>query len=346
MFTLSAPILNRRTCRFPGSFIFLHAHITSGFRNGGGTIRILIIIPTWDRDELLDRLESALLRQMRYGVDAVIIGRFGERRSKKFSASGGALEYVRSGLSLVDSLELGLGMAADGQYDWAVIFDDDVIPDEGYIYNFIRYHEDGLFEGACCVGGSAPDPRFHFRTGPRPVPSVHWDGTVSGDYRKFSAPRRTEVGHLQGCNWAINIGLMKAHGIHFDAGLSRVAFRLETDFQVRLARNGYKIYWFPGLGITHLNYTKGSFADFERDNYWRGHDHALYAIKNFGLLPGLCGILLTGCHPKPAWLGVPASLLGRSDYLSFYAGFVDYALGMVRPPAHQAGPPGAGPNKI
>ncbi len=275
-------------------------------------------------------------KQIREGVDALIIGRFGGHR-RDIHAGGGRLRYLPSGLSLIRSLELGLSIAMDEGYDWAIIFDDDVIPAERYIDEFVRYSGEGLFEGACCVGGSAPDPRHDFKQSDRPVPTVHWDGTISGDYRKFSAGARVRVGHLQGCNWAIRLELAKKHGIHFDEGLSRVAFRLETDFQLRLAREGYAIYWFPGLGVKHLNYTKGSFADFERDNYWRGHDHALFAIKNFGLARGLCGVLLSGRHPRPAWIGIPATILGRGDHISFYAGFLDFALGKRR--ALEGGPP-------
>ncbi len=326
------------------SFIFLHAHILPG-----GNIRILIIIPTWDRDELLDALQSSLRRQLRQGVDAVIIGKFGARSS--FSSGGGKATYIRSEGSLVETMNQGLDLAIEGGYDWAIVLDDDAIPNGRYIRNFTSYAAAGLFDGLCCVGGSAFDPAKRLRRADHPIPRIHWDCTFSGDYLRFASSSPVAVGHLQGCNFAFRVGTARALGVRFDTSFSRVGFRYESDFQVRLSRGGQKICWFPGLEVEHLNYTKGSFTSFEKNEYLRGYDHAHFSVKNFGIFRSMFGILLSGRHPKPLWLGLPLSLLRGQGYLSFYAGYLDYVRGLrlerSQSPAGAPARPAAGAgNKI
>ena len=262
--------------------------------------RILVVIPTKDRECLAWNL-MALKAQKAQNFDVLVIGSSKVEIPKDY-------RYIKTDKNFVESLNLGLETALKESYEWVVFFDDDSIPVNYYFDYF-----DHASKGETCVGGSCSFLAKHSG-----IPKIHFDGSVSGSLESFYGMNPAYVGHLQGCNWAVK--LSEVGDIRFDEHLSRVGFRSETDFQVRLKKKGVKLLWHPALTVNHLNWKGGSF-DTIKNNYWRGYDHCHYVLKNFGFWPAIIGILLTNrTSPRPLWQGIPAALLGKYD-LDWYRGF-------------------------
>jgi len=273
-------------------------------------MKVLIVIPTWKRAKILDKIDLALLKQE---VDVLWIG---DAEDYVFRTG----KYINVDKNFVESLNVGLRYAIRNNYDWVIFFDDDVIPNENYMQNFIERVEHSDF---VCVGGA-----LNSSGNETEKPCIHFDGSTSGKQWMFYPKDMTEVGCLMGCNWAVRLDVVRKLGIQFDEGLSRVGYRSETDFQMFLKKAGYRIYLDPKLWVIHLEEKTGSFSAYEDNNYWRGHDHARFSIKHFGLLRSFIGILFTNrSSPRPIWQGVPAALIGKYD-LNWYRGYLDYLVSL------------------
>lgn len=282
-------------------------------------MKYIVIIPTWKRGEILHYLEKRLIEDK---IPSIWVGDSGNYNIK----SG---IYIKTNKSFVESLNIGLKKAIELGYDWAIFLDDDAIPNKSYFKSFEELHT-----GKVCIGGSALtkfklsregnvyDIKIEHKDYERP--KVNFDGSVTGKHWRYYPDKLTEVDHLMGCNWAINLEIIKKHNIEFDEKLSRLGFRSETDFQTRLKKLGYKIYFHKDLHVFHMEYKLGSFSEYEKNNYWRGYDHARFAIKNFGKLKSLIGILFTNLSsPRPIWQ-LPILILKDKDYIYWYTGFFTY----------------------
>lgn len=269
-------------------------------------MRVLVVVPTWKRKEALERITKALKRQSEQNFDALFIG-----DAQDFDLVG--FMYLQTDANCIKSLNMGIEFALENGYDWIVFFDDDSVPHTEYFKAFKH-----AVYGEVCVGGPCSLNREECGK----LPKVNFDGSLSGDFRRFYRNDPTYVDHVQGCNWAVKTKVIRKHNLRFDEELSRVSFRSETDFQQSLKKYGYKILFHPALGVNHLNMDEGSFQKYDRDDFWRGFDHAHFSIKHFGAINSLIGILFTGSHPKPIWIGLLLSLFRiRKGYHHWYTGY-------------------------
>jgi GT2 family glycosyltransferase len=210
--------------------------------------RIVVGIPTVGRASILRETLLELTRQTRRADRVIVCGTSASDLEGAMDAYPGvAVMLSQPGASRQRNVVL----AAAGEADIVMFFDDDFLPDPGYL-EAIERHMGGdtrivvatglvLADGIGGPGLSAADGRSAL-TGAKPCPRQ--DDGVEAAFSGY------------GCNMAVRLAPMRAHDLRFDERLPLYSWQEDVDLSRRLAAFGDVVRIKSARGV-HLGVKRG-----------------------------------------------------------------------------------------
>ncbi len=256
----------------------------SGDQHESFTPRWSIIVPTYLREEVLCHTIAYLLDLSYPNYEVLIVDQTPEHEKRTAGFIRDCQDrhpdrfrwHHVAKANLPHARNVGAQLAR-GSY--LLYCDDDIIPPE----NLIELHMENLQRpGIGAATGGVHVERKEQPPKPRPC-TISPDGRIR-DYWNFEVPKGT-TDSLRGGNMSMGRQLAIEVGL-FDENYIGRANGEETDFSLRILRNGYQIAYDPAAAIVHLGHpTGGSRASKGHDEgqyYFESHhNNAYFFAKNF-----------------------------------------------------------------
>ena len=243
-----------------------------------------VIVPTYKREKVLCETIQYLLKLSYPHYELLVIDqtRDHETSTEQFMRASLARHPDRfrwhfvAKANLPHARNVGAKLAK-GSY--LLYCDDDIIPPE----NLIELHMENLQRPGigAATGGVHVEQK---ERPPKPQPcTISKDGRIR-DYWNFEVLKGT-TDSLRGGNMSMSRQLAIAVGLFDESYIGR-ANGEETDFSLRILREGYRIAYDPAAAIVHLGHpTGGSRAskdDYEEQYFFESHhNNAYFFAKNF-----------------------------------------------------------------
>jgi GT2 family glycosyltransferase len=210
------------------------------------TPRISVLVPTYQREDLLCRALADILAQRHPAFETIVL----DQTPRHTPETEAFLERVGPRIRRVPLARPGLMAAlneglrrARGAIVW--LTDDDVRIEDATL---LERHEAVHAEGSVgAVAGYEHDPRHPEggRYDPRSADPV-WGWYYTG----WNHDTRAEVVTAPGCNVSVKRAVLEQIG-GFDARFTGNAVRWENDMCLRIRRAGYRVVFEPGARVIH-----------------------------------------------------------------------------------------------
>jgi len=212
-------------------------------------IKISIIIPTYNREEILPRTVELILKENFPGCELILIHQK-PHLSAKFQEFLKRMEnriryFSVDWASVTKACNFGVKKARG---EIILMLDDDIIPHPNLISAHLKNYEDpktGAVAGKILV--------------PHPVKFPEHVGRIGGlgpGHESFLASQRQYVETGRGANMSFRRAAFHEVG-GFDNNFIGNAHRFESDFCFRLRRSGYLIVYDPEAVVQHLEFKSG-----------------------------------------------------------------------------------------
>lgn len=242
---------------------------------GEGGVRASVVIPTYNRGELLITTVGYFLEQLSENDELVVVDQSDAPSSALIEtrAAKGQFFYLHiEERGLPNARNVGVEHASGR----VVIFcDDDTIPEKNFISAHVKAYEDpsvGAVAGRVILEGIpvTGDPRF---------------GTIRrADYKitsKFNSMARKFADHFQGCNFSVSRQVLR-QGVRSDKRFGGTAHLEECDLALQITDKKNRILFEPEAALVHLVQAGGGcrMPDMGRWLYWYGHNFMLLHLKH------------------------------------------------------------------
>jgi len=238
--------------------------------------RASIIIPSYNRSELLPNTVKFLLQQITDRDEIIIVDQtdIPSTAVRKLSSSDKRIIYLHiTEKGLPNARNVG---ARTAKGEIIIFCDDDVIPEKGFVEAHVKAYKDtnvGAVAGRVILQGkeSSLEPTKF--------------GTIRAiDYKitgNFQSLKRRFVEHGHGCNISIRKRLVE-QGVYSDIRFGGTAHLEETDLLLQIRDKGHKILYEPDAALIHLIEKQGGCRapDMEKWLYWYGHNYMLLFLKH------------------------------------------------------------------
>jgi len=237
--------------------------------------RVSIIIPTYNREEILPQTVGKILQDRSADFELILIHQK-PRPSPEFhqflNRMEGRIHYFAvSWASVPRACNLGVGRARG---EIVLMLDDDIIPHPNLIFTHLRNYDDprvGAVAGKILV--------------PHPVEFPQHVGRIGGlgpKHEAFLSSKRGYVETARGVNMSFRRSLFERVG-GFDINYIKNAHRFESDFCFRIRKLGYLIVYDPGAVVQHLEYKSGGIRSWRKEptlspSFFR--NEMLFYLKN------------------------------------------------------------------
>jgi GT2 family glycosyltransferase len=239
---------------------------------------VSIILPTYNREEILCQTISQLLDQTYTSYELIVVDQTAEHKmeTKQFLTNhAGKLRYFQLiKPSLPQAKNYGVQQAKG---EVVVFIDDDVIIEPHWLHAHVKNFQDARIGG---ISGRVLEEGV-------PVVNTTDVGRVTRWGRVINnrtATVRTEIEWASGGNSSFRRELIEEAG-GFDESFHGNAIFEDTDFSFRLRQLGYIIYFDPEAAIIHLAIPQGGCETRKKDRcnyyYWYMHNKTLFFMKNF-----------------------------------------------------------------
>jgi GT2 family glycosyltransferase len=216
---------------------------------------ITIAIPTYNRGAILvETIERLLMLAPR--ADAILIADqtkehpAGVEERLRAWHDARAIRWMRlEEPSIPKAMNDALAAA---ETELVLFFDDDLIPEGGIVGAHVRAHAD---EGIWAVAGQVLQP------GEEPIWSAEARPPHSTLDFKFNSSEGAFITNVMAGNLSVKRERALAIG-GFDENFVGAAYRFETDFAMRIAQAGGKIWFEPRASIRHLQLSTGGLRSY------------------------------------------------------------------------------------
>ncbi|GHV93962.1 hypothetical protein AGMMS50293_02820 [Spirochaetia bacterium] len=262
-------------------------------------MRISIIVPTYNRNEMLRRTLANIIAFEHQYHELIVVDQTKEHdpaTSRFLDAliTDGKIKYVFVDFpNLPNARNVGIKKASG---DIVLFLDDDVEIGE----TFIPAHSSGFLEpDVGCVTGKVTIHNTNKRGNKvlgngvslkRFLKSVLFFFLRSrssyvgrlGILSDFSGNKKLPADSCIGCNMSFRKEVFTACG-PFDLNYSGSAVREDTDMSVRVRRGGYNIIYIPEAGLVHYMDNSGGTRTAKTETYWRTifKNQCYFYLKNF-----------------------------------------------------------------
>ena len=218
---------------------------------------ISVIIPTFQREQILLDTLSGLIKQIEPGDEILVMDQTLAHESwteKRLAAwdTGGSIRWIRlKERSIVKSMNYG---AIQAKTDLLLFLDDDIVPDSGLLKAHKEaYRGSGANDEAWAVVGRITQP---WQSGETASPSARNDVMRKGKGFDFNSTDRQYIIEAM----AGNLSVLKPKFFDiggFDGNFRGIAYRFEKEFAERIIEHGGNILFEPSAGIQHLQSARG-----------------------------------------------------------------------------------------
>ncbi len=231
-----------------------------------GAVAISVVIPSYQREEVLVGTLHSVLSQCRPGDEVIVVDQTPRHEPVTEAALSeldrrGAIRWVRkSKPSICEAMNLGAALAGG---ELVVFLDDDARPIEGFLEVYRReFGSSGAPLAAC---GQILQP---WDDGPSDDP-----GDVEGAFN-FAYRDRTEIVGVMAGNFAVRRDVFLEVG-GMDESFRGGAYRCDSEVGYRLlSRTGKKTRFLPEAGVRHLQADGGTRAHGHKDT-WKAIESAI-----------------------------------------------------------------------
>ncbi len=291
-------------------------------------MNISIVIPTYQREQVLIQTLEALLPQLVSGDELIVIDqtlvhlRVTEQALQHMHDSGEIIWIRQLPPSIPCAMNRGLTQATR---EIVLFLDDDIEPSPSLIASHRRAHQELPNIGA--IVGQVLQPGEN--SGPRKLPRRSRGLNADMNF-PFWSDQRTIIQNVMAGNLSVRKELALAIG-GFDERFQGVAYRFETEFARRLIQSGHSVSFEPEASIRHLRAAsggtraKGSHLTSASPVYGMGDYY--FAMRHGRFVEACCYMLrrpirevTTRFHLKRPWY-IPIKLLGevRAFLAAFFA---------------------------
>jgi len=243
---------------------------------GNKDIKVSIIIPTYNREEVLCQTLDLVLRQSCSSYEVIVV----DQTKKHLPSTEGYIEQIKHSIryfkldrpNLPAARNLGVEKA---QGEIVVFLDDDVSFDvhllESHLLNYSNPEVGGV-AGRVITPGE-PVVRTE---------KVGYFSRLGICHSNFSSDRRTWVHSAMGCNMSFRTRLIFEAGL-FDPDFIGNCHREESDFCFRLRGLGYGIIFDPRASVIHLVAPQGGSRSEDPSDERSAtffHNETLFYLKN------------------------------------------------------------------
>lgn len=285
-----------------------------------GSLQASVIIPTYNRGELLLATVDHFLKQQSKSVEFIIIDQSDtpSQTLHEMAAANRQLQYLHI-------KEKGLPNARNVGFERSsgrilIFCDDDTIPEDDFITAHVEAYTApwiGAVAGRVILQDHPPTNTAAFGTIRR------FDFRIIGE---FNSSRRKRVDHFQGCNFSVRRQIF-SEGARSDKRFGGTAHLEECDLALQITKKGYQILFEPGAALVHLVQSGGGcrMPDMGQWLYWYGHNYMLLHLKHgwrilfpFFLMARLTKFLVTAARANDVNLllkGIHGLIAGGKTYL-------------------------------
>lgn len=296
---------------------------------------ISVIVPTYQREEVLCSTISGLLQQDYPDFEVLVVDQTRTHQPATQTylqemANADKIKWFQvDWASLPGARNYGVDQSRG---DIILFIDDDVELPEGYLQAHARVFMDNVKVGA--VAGRVFD---RMKLADRPdfsieyLPEEAMDPGIAWYYIDLvHTTKPQQVLTARGCNMSFRRDVFYQHGLRFDERFRDNAVREESDFCLQLRRTGYIVWYSPDAHLVHLGEESGGCHDISTRSLSYQitfyHNHFLMGLKN--LTPGQAMRLfsrLFDCHvlgnPPCNKSGSPIKIVTRFGF--YCLGFAD-----------------------
>jgi len=208
-------------------------------------LRISLVVPTYDRDQVLLKTIDNVMRLNTAPAEIIIVDQTAEHgadvqeRLRDLDKSR-SIHWIRSAFpSIPRAMNIGLVQARN---DIVLFVDDDIVPCNNLITAHLNAYHD---ERVGLVAGRVIQP---------------WDVDLppqeDGAPFRFFSNKRQWITEFIGCNFSVRRSLAIELG-GFDENFVHVAYRYEREFSERVIASGNKILFEPATTVHHLHTNRG-----------------------------------------------------------------------------------------
>ncbi|MGB8657587.1 MAG: glycosyltransferase [Candidatus Zixiibacteriota bacterium] len=217
--------------------------------NGVPDVRVSIIIPTYNREEILPQTVDLILQNNYPDSELIIIHQkpsLSEQFTEFLKRTGSRIRYFTVEWNSVPrACNFGV---ENSRGEIILMLDDDIIPDGALVSAHLRNYADPKI-GAVAGKIEIPHPvRF-----PEHVGRI---GGLGPKHETFVSTQRQYVETGGGGNMSFPRELFRRLG-GFDVNYIKNAHRFESDFCFRLRKLGYLIVYDPEAEVKHLEFKSG-----------------------------------------------------------------------------------------
>lgn len=234
-------------------------------------MRLSIVIPTVDRQESAGRVLRHLEAQSVAPSEILVIDQT-EVPSQDLANRPGVRYVHLEERGLPNARNVG---AAQAKGDVILFLDDDVVPHRDLVRCHLEGHERpgvGGVGGKIIGGYDRPDARAQVGT---------FDPVRGLVIRNFQSEEAREVQHLPGANMSFRKEIFSR--IQFETRFGGAAIGEETDFCLRVLRQGWKLFYDPRASVEHRHVEVGGVYDrrgFNRWVFWQCHNTTLFILRH------------------------------------------------------------------
>jgi glycogen(starch) synthase len=235
---------------------------------------VSVVIPTIGRLEYLKACLEGLEHQTFREVQVLVVhDGLGKAAVSGLvnSSNGRYIEGPRKGV--VSAYNLGL---RESTGDIVAFTDDDAVPKPDWIERLVR----GYSPGIGGVGGTVQPIGSTRQEPPLTSTTISKDGRTNGWLRITGSI--IEVDHLRGANMSFSKGAIDKTGL-FDWNYAGDGSKFETDYCVRIRRNGFKLLFDPNALVIH-NESDARLVPRKRSPsraYYKTRNNTYFSLKNF-----------------------------------------------------------------
>lgn len=290
---------------------------------------ISVIIPTYQREQVLVSTLESLLRQDYPTFEVIVVDQTAQHQPEteavlnRLAAEGTIALYRVAWASLPAARNYGV---AHSQGEIILFIDDDVELPPGYLQAHARNYADHPEIGAVAgrvfdrmkLANSRPDLAIETLPPEAMDPGIAW---YYIDLVHTVKPQ--QVLTARGCNMSFRRDVFDKFGLSFDERFRGNAVREESDFCLRLRQTGLMVWYDPAAHLVHLGEETGGCHDISTRSLKYQvtfyHNHFLMALKNLTLSQSLrlfarlfdCHVL---GHPPCNKSGSPIKIISRAVF--------------------------------
>lgn len=212
-------------------------------------IRLSIIIPTYNREEILPQTVDLILKENFPGCELILIHqkpRFSTKFGEFLKRIENRTDYLAvDWASVTKACNFGVEKAGG---EIILMLDDDIIPGPRLISAHYSNYDDpkiGAVAGRILTRHHTKFPEH-----------VGFIGRLGPKHESFVSAKRQFVETARGANMSFRRSIFDKLG-GFDTSYVKNAHRFESDFCFRMRKMGYLIVYDPGAVVQHLEFDTG-----------------------------------------------------------------------------------------